>query len=54
MKIIRDLERNEITLSQHVYLAKVIERFNRLNIKNREVFMNLSALLTKYEGQVTK
>jgi hypothetical protein len=54
MKVTRDFERNEITLSQYAYLAKVIERFNRLNVKNREMPMNPSALLTKYESQVTK
>jgi hypothetical protein len=46
----RDFERNEITLSQYVYLAKVIERFDRPNIKNREMPMNPSAILTKYEN----
>jgi hypothetical protein len=50
----RDFERNEITLSQYTYLAKVIERFDRSNVKNREMPMNPSATLTKYEGQATK
>jgi len=50
----RDFERNEITLSQYIYLAKVIERFNKLNVKNREMPMNPSVILTKYEGQATK
>jgi hypothetical protein len=50
----RDFERNEITLSQYTYLAKVIERFDRLNVKNREVFMNPFTILTKYEGQIIK
>jgi hypothetical protein len=54
MEITRDLERNEITLSQHIYLAKVIERFDRSNVKNREMPINPSATLTKYEDQVTK
>jgi hypothetical protein len=54
IEITRDLERNEITLSQHTYLAKVIERFDKSNVKNREMFINPSAILTKYEGQVTK
>jgi len=54
MKVTRDFERNEITLSQYAYLAKVIERFDRSNVKNREIRMNPSAILTKYEGQVTK
>jgi hypothetical protein len=47
-------EQNEITLSQHAYLAKIIERFDRSNVKNREVSMNPSTTLTKYEGQATK
>jgi hypothetical protein len=50
----RDFERNEITLSQYVYLAKIIERFDRSNVKNREMFMNPFTTLTKYEGQATK
>jgi Reverse transcriptase (RNA-dependent DNA polymerase) len=54
MEITRDFERNEITLSQHTYLAKIIERFDRSNVKNREVPMNPSITLTKYESQATK
>jgi hypothetical protein len=54
MEMTRDFERNEITLSQHAYLAKIIERFDRLNVKNREMPMNPSITLTKYEGQATK
>jgi hypothetical protein len=50
MEVTRDLERNKITLSQYVYLAKIIERFDRLNVKNREIPMNPFALLIKYEG----
>jgi Reverse transcriptase (RNA-dependent DNA polymerase) len=54
MEVTRDFERNEITLSQYAYLAKVIERFDRSNVKNREIPMNPFAILTKYEGQATK
>jgi hypothetical protein len=54
MEVTRDFERNEITLSQYAYLAKIIERFDRLNVKNREVPINPFTILTKYEGQATK
>jgi hypothetical protein len=54
MKVTRDFKRNEITLSQHAYLAKIIERFDRSNVKNREVSMNPFIILIKYEGQATK
>jgi hypothetical protein len=50
MKVTRDLERNKITLSQYAYLAKVIERFDKSNVKNREMSIDPSAILTKYEG----
>jgi hypothetical protein len=54
MEVTRDFERNEITFSQYAYLAKVIERFDKSNVKNREMPMNPSVILIKYEGQVTK
>jgi hypothetical protein len=54
MEITRDFKRNEITLSQYAYLVKVIERFDRSNVKNREMPINPSATLIKYESQATK